>query len=235
MKDSVHVFYLTTETLQKALQGGFRRVVKSLGKEAAIMDITSNPRSIKIRGTVKDFEAAACLLLESPVRPEFEDTEPSTAAKEMNVPFVGQKRLIHYAQFVVTHTVKIVLQISPPLPQTPRCRYNVLVRLGLASTSSSLKNSQSASAMTTSKHSCSHPSLYMYAANPKTCSIVRRLIARISTESRRLASSTHTQIVSHLFILTATPLVTMASRAKSTRISYRKATRRFSNGSGKMM
>lgn len=53
---------LSADDLQKALHGGFRRIVAALGKEKASLDIRQRPQMITITGSTRDLETARTLL-----------------------------------------------------------------------------------------------------------------------------------------------------------------------------
>ena len=59
----IQVIALEGNKLKAALQGGFRRLVQAFGKDAAKMNIASNPKTVTFRGSTKDFERARNLLL----------------------------------------------------------------------------------------------------------------------------------------------------------------------------
>lgn len=58
-----HTIVLTPELLQKALSGGLQAIVHKFGKANATLDIAHQPKTIKIRGSMVDFQAAQALLL----------------------------------------------------------------------------------------------------------------------------------------------------------------------------
>ena len=62
LAETTHYISLSAEDLKKALQGGFRRIVATLGKQKASLDIRQRPQSITIIGSAHDFERARALL-----------------------------------------------------------------------------------------------------------------------------------------------------------------------------
>lgn len=57
-----HIPLSTAEDLKKALQGGFRRIVATLGKRKASLDIRQRPQVITIVGSARDLATARVLL-----------------------------------------------------------------------------------------------------------------------------------------------------------------------------
>lgn len=62
LTEMTHYISLSAEDLKKALQGGFRRIVATLGKQKASLDIRQRPQIITIIGSAHDFERARALL-----------------------------------------------------------------------------------------------------------------------------------------------------------------------------
>lgn len=61
LQQLTHTIVLTSELLPKAMKGGWRRVKEAFG-EAAVLDISRQPKTIMIQGSVKDFQLAQALL-----------------------------------------------------------------------------------------------------------------------------------------------------------------------------
>ena len=57
-----HFISLGAEDLKKALRGGFRRIVATLGKQKASLDIRQRPQIITIIGSARDLQTARALL-----------------------------------------------------------------------------------------------------------------------------------------------------------------------------
>lgn len=80
LSEMLHCIPLAPDLLRRALTGGFRRVVESMGKDKAKLDITTKPPSITVQGSPSDLERAkALLILESS---ELNQTEELTCADE---------------------------------------------------------------------------------------------------------------------------------------------------------
>ncbi|CAF9924986.1 hypothetical protein IMSHALPRED_006344 [Imshaugia aleurites] len=62
LMEMTHRISLSAEDLRKALQGGFRRIVATLGKHKASLDIRQRPQFITIVGSARDLETARALL-----------------------------------------------------------------------------------------------------------------------------------------------------------------------------
>ena len=62
LMETTHYISLSAEDLKKALQGGFRRIVGTLGKHKASLDIRQKPQIITIIGSTRDLETARALL-----------------------------------------------------------------------------------------------------------------------------------------------------------------------------
>ena len=62
LTEMTHCMSLNAEDLKKALQGGFRRIVATLGKQKASLDIRQRPQIITILGSARDLETARALL-----------------------------------------------------------------------------------------------------------------------------------------------------------------------------
>lgn len=62
LTEMTHHIPLSPEDLKKALRGGFRRIVATLGKQKASLDIRQRPQIITIIGSAHDFERARALL-----------------------------------------------------------------------------------------------------------------------------------------------------------------------------
>lgn len=60
--EMTHYISLSAEDFKKALQGGFRRIVATLGKQKASLDIRQRPQRITIIGSARDLETARVLL-----------------------------------------------------------------------------------------------------------------------------------------------------------------------------
>jgi IBR domain, a half RING-finger domain/Zinc finger, C3HC4 type (RING finger) len=74
LSETTHYISLLPDLLRRALTGGFRRMVESMGKQKVKLDITSKPPSIAVQGSTSDIERAKALLL-------LEGLEPSRAQK----------------------------------------------------------------------------------------------------------------------------------------------------------
>lgn len=62
LTEMTHYISLSAEELRKALQGGFRRIVATFGKQKASLDIRQRPQIITIIGSANDLERARVLL-----------------------------------------------------------------------------------------------------------------------------------------------------------------------------
>lgn len=62
LMEMTHTISLNVENLKKALRGGFRRIVATLGKQKASLDIRRRPQIITITGSARDLETARMLL-----------------------------------------------------------------------------------------------------------------------------------------------------------------------------
>ena len=62
LTEMTHYISLSAEDLKKALQGGFRRVVATFGKQRASLDIRQRPQIITIIGSAHDLERPRALL-----------------------------------------------------------------------------------------------------------------------------------------------------------------------------
>lgn len=62
LTETTHYISLSAEDLKKALHGGFRRIVATLGKQKASLDIRQRPQIITITGSARDLETARALL-----------------------------------------------------------------------------------------------------------------------------------------------------------------------------
>ncbi|CAD6593308.1 MAG: hypothetical protein ASARMPRED_007271 [Alectoria sarmentosa] len=72
LTEMTHYISLSAEDLKKALQGGFRRIVATLGKQKASLDIRLRPQIITIIGSTHDLETAQALLNQD-VSSKFDD------------------------------------------------------------------------------------------------------------------------------------------------------------------
>lgn len=64
LHELTHTLILTPARLRLAVSGGFRRIVDLLGKQAAMLNIASEPKSITIRGSSHDFERACGFIMQ---------------------------------------------------------------------------------------------------------------------------------------------------------------------------
>ena len=62
LTEMTHCISLSAEELKRALQGGFRRIIATLGKQSAILDVRQRPQIITIIGSPHDVETARALL-----------------------------------------------------------------------------------------------------------------------------------------------------------------------------
>ncbi len=62
LMEMTHHISLGPEDLKKALHGGFRRIVATLGKQKASLDVRQRPQIITIKGSARDLETARALL-----------------------------------------------------------------------------------------------------------------------------------------------------------------------------
>ena len=62
LRKMTHHIPLNADDLHKALHGGFRRIMASLGKQKAVFDIRQRPQVIIITGSARDLETAQALL-----------------------------------------------------------------------------------------------------------------------------------------------------------------------------
>ncbi|MCJ1453322.1 hypothetical protein MMC28_003669 [Mycoblastus sanguinarius] len=62
--EATHHILLNGEQLKNALQGSFRRIVETLGKQRASLDVTRQPKRITIIGSTQDVETAQKILTE---------------------------------------------------------------------------------------------------------------------------------------------------------------------------
>lgn len=62
LMETTHYISLSAEDLEKALQGGFCRIIATLGKRKASLDIRQRPQVITIIGSDRDLETARSLL-----------------------------------------------------------------------------------------------------------------------------------------------------------------------------
>jgi len=63
LQQLTHTIVLTSELLPKAMKGGWRRVRERFG-EAAVLDISRQPKTVLIRGSATDFQLAQTLLFQ---------------------------------------------------------------------------------------------------------------------------------------------------------------------------
>ena len=62
LTEMTHCISLSADELKRALQGGFRRIIATLGKQNAVLDIRRRPQIITIIGSPHDVETARALL-----------------------------------------------------------------------------------------------------------------------------------------------------------------------------
>ena len=68
LTEMTHCISLNADELKRALQGGFRRNIATLGKQSAVLDIRQKPQIITVIGSPHDVETARALLNQDEAR-----------------------------------------------------------------------------------------------------------------------------------------------------------------------